>query len=101
MPWGGLLRVGASGVVLARSDGQDTDRLSTTVSYNLPFTTSQGFVFNARAAFRADGYYITDFTVPTAGRPFTGTVGRTVPEVSLEWQWPLMRASKNFTQVIE
>ncbi|TAL04776.1 MAG: LPS-assembly protein LptD [Rhodospirillaceae bacterium] len=101
LPWGGYLKVDASGAVLTRIDGSDSDRLSTAVSWDLPFTTPQGYVFTARAAFRADGYYISDFVRPSNGRLFSGTVGRTLPEVSLEWQWPLERASTNFTQVIE
>ena len=71
------------------------------MSWELPFTTRQGYIFTARASFRADGYYISDFVRPSDGQLFTGTVGRTLPEVSLKWEWPLERASTNFTQVIE
>lgn len=101
MSWGGYLAVDASGVVLTRVNGSDAHRLSTTVSYTLPFTTGGGHVFTARAAYRADGYYINKYNVPTTGRPFTGTVGRTVPEASLEWRFPLSNHGGQFTQVIE
>ena len=101
LPWGGYLAVDASGVVLTRIKGTDTERLSTTVSYTLPFTTSGGHVFTARAAYRADGYYVNKFTLPTTGKQFTGTVGRTVPEASLEWRFPLSSHGEQFTQVIE
>ena len=101
LSWGGYLKVDASGVVLTRSDGTDSSRLSTTVSWNLPFTTPQGYVITARAAVRADGYYVRDFVRPSSGLPFTGSVGRVFPEASIEWRWPLERASEDFTQVIE
>ncbi len=101
LPWGGYFKFDASGVVLSRQKGNDSDRLSGIVSYNLPFTTDSGHVFNARLAYRMDGYYVSDFMVPSTGKTFSGTVGRTHPEVSLEWRYPLVRPGSTFTQVLE
>ena len=101
LPWGGYLKFDANAVVLTREKGNDSNRLSGTVSYDLPFTTGGGHVFNARVSYRADGYYVTDYMVPTTGKSFTGTVGRARPEASLEWRYPLSKPSTNFTQVLE
>ncbi len=101
MPWGGFFKFDANGVVLSRDKGNDSNRLSATASYDYPFTTGGGHVFNAHVAYRADGYHVTDYVVPTTGRPFTGTVGRARPEASLQWRYPLERAGSSFTQVIE
>jgi LPS-assembly protein len=101
LPWGGFLTVDASGVVLSRAKGSDSQRLSTAIGYTLPFTTDGGHVITARAAFRGDGYYVHGYTVPSTGKAFTGTVGRTLPEASLEWRYPLTRPGESITQVIE
>ena len=101
LPWGGYLKIDASGAVVTRVGGSDADRLSTTVSWNAPFITGSGHIFTARAAFRADGYYVNQVIRPSNGKLFSGTVGRTVPEASLEWRWPLSRYSGSFSQVIE
>jgi LPS-assembly protein len=101
LSWGGFLKADVSSVVLSRDDGADSERLSTSVGYELPFTTAQGFVMTARANLRADGYYIQNYMLPTTGGKFNGTVGRVVPEASLEWRWPLERMGTDITQVIE
>jgi LPS-assembly protein len=101
LPWGGFLEIDASGVVLSRVKGNDAHRLSATASYHLPFTTRGGHLITARAAFRADGYYVSNYLRPGTARPFSGTTGRTVPEASIEWRWPLARSGDDFTQVIE
>jgi len=98
---GGYWDIDANGLVLVREDGTDTNRLSTKAGWNLPFTTSFGEVYTFRASVRADGYYVRDFPRPTQGDVFTGTVGRIVPEVSLEWRLPLVNDRWGFHQVFE
>jgi len=50
---------------------------------------------------RGDGYYVRDVVRPTIGDTFTGTVGRAVPEVSLEWKFPFVRNDGRVHQVLE
>ncbi len=98
---GGYWDVDANGLVVIREDGTDTNRLSTKVGWNLPFTTSLGEVYTFRASVRADGYYVRDFERPAQGDAFTGTAGRIVPEVSLEWRMPFVNDQWGFHQVFE
>jgi LPS-assembly protein len=101
MSWGGFLKADVSSVVLTRDDGADSQRLSTNVGYDLPFTTPQGFVMTAHTGVRADGYYVQDLIRPSNGQKFNGTVGRVAPEASVEWRWPLERMGTDITQIIE
>ena len=98
---GGYWDMDANGLVVVREDGTDTNRLSTKVRWNLPFTTSLGEIYTFRASVRADGYYVRDFERPVQGDVFTGTVGRIVPEVSLEWRMPFVNDRWGFHQIFE
>lgn len=98
---GGYWNVDANGLALVRESGTDTNRLSTEVGWNLPFTTSLGEVYTFRASVRADGYYVRDFERPAQGDTFSGTVGRIVPEMSLEWRLPFVSDQWGIHQVFE
>ncbi len=98
---GGYWDVDANGLVIVREDGTDTNRLSTKVGWNLPGTTSFGALYAFRASVRADGYYVRDFERPVQGDIFTGTVGRFVPEASLEWRMPFVNDQWGIHQVLE
>jgi LPS-assembly protein len=99
--FGGYWDVDANGLVILREDGTDTNRLSTKVGWNLPFTTSLGEIYTFRASVRADGYYVHDFERPLQGDVFTGTAGRVVPEASLEWRMPFVNDQWGFHQIFE
>ncbi|MEQ9448606.1 MAG: LPS assembly protein LptD, partial [Rhodospirillaceae bacterium] len=98
---GGYWNVDANGLVLVREDGTDTNRISTKVGWNLPFTTAFGEIYTFRASVRADGYYIKDFERPALGDTFEGTAGRIVPQMSLEWRLPLVSDQWGFHQIFE
>ena len=98
---GSYWSVDANGLVIVREDGTDTNRLSAKVGWNLPITTSFGALYNFRTSIRADGYYVRDFEQPSKGDVFTGTVGRLVPEASLEWRMPFVTNQWGIHQVLE
>ena len=76
----------ATAWLLLRPTGTDSNRISSTIGWNLPYTAAYGGVFTFRADIRGDGYYVTDVTRPRHDDIFSGTVGRFAPEVSLEWE---------------
>ncbi|MSO72102.1 MAG: LPS-assembly protein LptD [Rhodospirillaceae bacterium] len=98
---GGRWNIDASGLVLARPTGSDTSRLSTRVSWSLPYTAPYGGVHTLRAGLRGDGYYVRDLPRPGRNDVFTGTAGRLVPEASLEWRMPFVSDSLGFHQLLE
>lgn len=95
---GGYWDVDANGLVLIRKTGTDTNRLSTRVGWNLPYTTSYGAALTFRADLRGDGYYVRNLPRPAKGDVFTG---RVVPETSLEWRMPFVSDSLGFHQLLE
>ena len=98
---GGYWNVDGSGLVLVRETGTDSNRLSTRVGWNLPYTADYGGVYTFRASVRGDGYYVRNLAWPVRGDTFTGTTGRFVPEVSLEWRMPFISDQMGFHQMLE
>jgi len=98
---GGYFSADANALVLLREDGSDSNRLSAKVGWNLPFTSPLGDIYTLRATLRGDGYYVRDVARPSRGDTFTGTTGRVVPELSLEWKFPLVRNDGGAHQVLE
>ncbi|MBL8629056.1 MAG: LPS-assembly protein LptD [Rhodospirillaceae bacterium] len=97
----GYFSADANALVLVREDGTDSNRISGTIGWHLPFTTDMGAVYTVRATLRGDGYYVRDVVRPKSADVFTGTVGRAVPEASIEWKFPLVRNDGSAHQVLE
>jgi LPS-assembly protein len=98
---GGFWTVDANGLVLVRETGTDSNRLSSRVGWNLPYTADYGGVYTFRAGVRGDGYYVRNLFRPTRNDYFTGTSGRVVPEASLEWRMPFVSDALGFHQLLE
>lgn len=97
----GYFSADANALVLVREDGTDSNRISGTVGWHLPYTSPLGDVYTFRATLRGDGYYVRDVVRTQKADVFTGTTGRVVPEASLEWKFPLVRNEGRFNQVLE
>lgn len=98
---GGYFTADANALVLYRDDGSDSNRISTKVGWNLPYTSPLGDIYTLRATLRGDGYYVRDVLRPTRKDKFTGTTGRVLPEASLEWRFPFVRNDGNAHQLLE
>ena len=98
---GGYFTADANALVLLREDGSDSNRLSATAGWHLPFTSPLGDIYTLRATLRGDGYYVRDVVRPSRRDKFTGTAGRVVPEASLEWKFPLIRNDGRVHQFLE
>jgi LPS-assembly protein len=98
---GGYFTADANALVLLREDGSDSNRLSTKLGWHLPYTSPLGDIYTLRATLRGDGYYVRDVVRPSRGDTFTGTAGRAVPELSLDWKFPLVRNDGGAHQVLE
>ncbi len=96
----GYFQADANALVLVREDGTDSNRISGTIGWHLPYTSDMGSVYTFRATLRGDGYYVRD-VVQSASSTFTGSVGRVIPEASVEWKFPLVRNDGNAHQIIE
>jgi len=89
---------------LARMDGQDTNRLSASGGWYLPYTTPSGQKITLEASLRGDAYYAReqlddpfDPNSPTSNK----LTGRVIPAISLKWSYPFVRQGGNMRQTIE
>ncbi|MBI5165681.1 MAG: LPS-assembly protein LptD [Magnetospirillum sp.] len=79
-----------------RAEGTDSARLSTQAAWQIPITTRMGDTYTVTTSLRADGYHSDDMP-----NNLSGTTGRVVPQVALNWRYPFVNDSVNLPQVIE
>lgn len=88
---GSFFTFDGNGMALHRRDGADSRRLSLIGGWHLPFIGSIGDVYNLSATLRGDLYDVSDVVDPDDARIVeNGLTGRIVPELSLEWRYPLL-----------
>jgi LPS-assembly protein len=85
----GRVSLDGNAFALTRREGVDTRRLSTAVTYRLPYVTDGGHVLEAEAGGRVDAYNQNNLT-RRDGSDYSGSDTRVVPQASLMWRYPLM-----------
>lgn len=107
---GGYWTGDASALVLQRSDGRDTRRLSTTVGYQIPYISPLGDVYKGYFQLRGDLYDISDAQLTNAALDQTtlrsdqggnGMTGRIRPLVGLDWRLPFTRPGTFLVQQVQ
>ena len=101
--YGGRWALDANMVSLMRSEGTDTRRLTSTVSWVQPYYAPSGEVITATAMVRADGYWTDDANqslVPGSAGD-SATTGRVLPAVALDWRYPMVRDQGRMRQLVE
>jgi LPS-assembly protein len=94
---GGRFRFDINSVSLARSDGPDSQRLTTELNWRLPMVFGGGQLWTLIADARGDVFHVdntdpVDFpNVPDKSR----YVSRGIPYVALDWRWPFIANSKS------
>ena len=97
MATGGSLSLNASALSLDRREGRDVNRLSMKATWAHPWLSRSGHLLTANAALRGDAYLVEkpSTSMDSAFDP------RFVPELSLEWRYPLVRVGHHSVQTIE
>ncbi len=102
--FGGQFRFDTNLLSVFRTEGEDDQRASATVSWRLPFISDDGQLITFEALGRGDVYRTQDvlLTDPTASKN-SRTIARALALASLEWRWPFVSttASGNTSYVIE
>lgn len=100
---GGRYSIDANLMVLTRTDGADSRRLSLAAGWRLPYTAPAGDVYTLTASLRGDAYHVDN--VPHPGRPTEptqrGLTGRIWPKLALDWRFPFARQEGTVRQLIE
>ncbi len=99
-------RFDSNAVLLTRSEGRDTARLSAVTGIDLPYTGPAGDVYKLTAQVQTDAYYTRDFVPGSLDVNPTGPTenefsGRIFPQLALEWRYPFVSNQGDFAQTIE
>jgi len=101
--FGGRWSIDANAMVLTRTSGTDSKRLSLLGGWELPHIARTGEIYRLYAKFQADGYLVDD--VQEVGKPVgdlsSGFAGRVFPRIGLHWRFPFSRPAGKTTQIIE
>ena len=80
----------ANTMLLARTDGPQSRRLSLDGGWELPVIAPGGHVLTAGLNLRGDAYSVDNVPQLPSGQDYDGTASRLIPEASLEWRYPLI-----------
>jgi LPS-assembly protein len=99
--WDSRVGLNSSALALTRSDGLDTRRLSTDVSWELPKQGPIGDLYRLTLSARGD-FYNTDGDPETFGQEGgINDEGRFVPRATVDWSWPLLGAGFGLSHMVE
>lgn len=101
--WGGAWTIGANLRAMTRRSGSDSRRISAEIGWSVPFSTGAGDRYRFAASLRADGYHTDAEPGPRDAERTaeTGFAGRALPQLSLDWRWPWVRAAGSWRLLAE
>ncbi|MEE2980394.1 MAG: LPS-assembly protein LptD [Pseudomonadota bacterium] len=88
---------------LYRTDGTASTRLSLDGGWRLPYMGPLGDLYALTASLRGDAYWVNhvvDPDNPNNSRS-SGMTGRIVPQLALDWRYPLVRSVGSVRQLVE
>lgn len=91
----------ASAQALTRNIGTDQTRFSSSVGVNLPYVSSGGHVLTSTASLRTDFYDSQNVAINGGAQTVSGSETRVIPQLALEWRYPLMRRLESSSITIE
>lgn len=100
MFWGSRFFLDSSLLVLTRTDGLDTRRLSVTGGWELPWIGRLGDQYRIRLSLR-DDYYDLNGDPETLSGEGNSSANRIIPRATLDWSWPWIGDTFGLTPVIE
>jgi len=99
--FGGQVGVNFNALVLHRTEGTDTNRLSGQVTWTRTHVSTDGQVYTVYLSGRADLYHVNN-VAQLPGQPDDEQfVARALPLAAFEWRWPFVRQNGSVRQVIE
>ncbi|WP_162917291.1 LPS-assembly protein LptD [Dongia deserti] len=102
---GGYLGLDANFMNLRRLEGREVVRIAANPYWTLPYTSSMGDIYRLTLEMPMTLHAVhevdpnSDIRDPSGG--IDDTEVRVLPKASLEWRYPFIRPSPNFTQVLE
>jgi LPS-assembly protein len=99
--YGGRPSLDANLMALTRTGGTDTRRLSVRGGWQRPFVGAIGDLLSVEASFQGDLYHVDSLDRGGTDGEFSGVTGRFVPQVAMNWRYPLAKTSGTISQSIE
>jgi len=99
---GGRFNLDANTMVLGRTNGADSRRMSVIGGYQVPYISPIGEVYRFSATVQGDVY--SESNVQDQGRPdvdHNGVAGRLFPQLGVQWSLPFVRQGEEYRQLIE
>jgi len=87
-------------LAITRTDGSDTRRLSIRPGWRLPYIGPLGDAYKLSFSLNGDFYHVDELERQGKTK-FTGASGRVVPQVMLDWRYPLVKGGDTFNHVVE
>lgn len=102
-PVGGRWTFDANGMILTRTSGTDSRRLSLRTGWRLPYIAPTGEIYSLYANLQTDLYHVNGVEDPgnPTGEKLSGVTGRIFPRIGLDWRFPMARQRAETTQIIE
>jgi LPS-assembly protein len=101
---GSFYSIGANTMVLSRAAGANSRRLSLTGAWQMPLIGPIGDLYTLSTKVRGDVYHadnVVDSGDPTGNTIHQGFTGRFLPEIVLDWSYPLIRRGDGLSALIE
>ncbi len=99
--YGGRSSLDVNLMALTRTDGADTRRLSVRGGWRRPFVGPIGDLLSVTTSFQGDFYHVDSFDRGGTEGEFSGVTGRFVPQMAVDWRYPLGKTSGNISQSVE
>ena len=100
--YGGIWKLDANALILSRTGGTDSRRLSAKTKWELPYISRLGEVYRLFGSLQTDAYWVNDVQESDAlGNTISGFSGRVFPQAGLEWKLSWARRDGRFTQIVE
>ena len=100
--YGGIWKLDANALIISRTGGTDSRRLSAKTKWELPYISRLGEVYRLFGSLQTDAYWVNDVQESDAlGNTISGFSGRVFPQAGLEWKLSWARRDGRFTQIVE
>ena len=101
MLWDSRVALNSSALVLTRTEGLDTRRLSTRVAWELPKQGPIGDLYRLTLSARGDAYNTDGDPETFSDDGGVDNAGRFVPRATVDWSWPLLGEGFGVSHMVE
>lgn len=100
--FGGVWKLDANALVLTRTGGTDSRRLSAKTNWELPYISRLGEIYRLFGSLQTDAYWVNNVVESDAtDNRISGFTGRVFPQAGLEWKLPWARRDGRYTHIVE